>query len=163
MKIVKSIFLFILNVIKKIIQLILDACFLVLFVYGVTFIPYVLGYKSIAVFSNDTYSNGTLIYYGKAKLEELRVTDRLLQKTESEYTIYTVNDLVDDTIDVGDKGKIKYNDKLFKIAPISVPYLGYYVHFMNNNIKLVYILLGVIAFDLIFGGIRIRTNKRRLQ
>ena len=153
---------FILKVIKGIIGLFSDICFIILFVYGITFIPYLLGYKATNISSsnNDYYKTGTLIYYKNVDLEELRVGDNILEKKGSDYTIYKIKDLVDDSIDVGDKKTITYGENVFKIGAISVPYLGYYVRFMNANRKIVYLLAIIIVFDMIFGGIRLRPKKR---
>jgi len=141
-------------IIKNIIKIISDACFIVLFFYGVTFIPFLLGYKALAIPAGNTvYSEGTLIYYDKSvKLEQIRVSDRILVKKDKTYIFYTVNDVVDDTIYVGDT-EINYKDVHGKIAPVSVPYFGYFVRFMNNNSKVFYLLIAIVVADIILGNI----------
>ncbi|MBQ6324351.1 MAG: hypothetical protein IJI22_05925 [Bacilli bacterium] len=149
MKVIK----FILKIIKSILGLFSDICFILLFVYGVTFLPFIMGYKADTVTSNDTvYKDGTLIYYKHVDLEELRVSDRLLEKKDAQNKIYTITDLVDDNVFVGDD-KIVYDENVYKIASISIPYLGKYVYFMNHNKMVFFFLLAIIVGDLVLSGI----------
>lgn len=155
-----DVFKFVANIIKKIVGFIFDVCFIILFIYGATFIPYLVGYKAMCVNSNDAgYYKGTLIYYNSVDIEELRIDDYILVKNNDKYEIYTVGNVIDDIIYVNNS-EINYTDVYGKIAPVSIPVIGYFVQFLDSHVMLVYVLLGLIVIDIIFSGIKIIPRKR---
>ena len=69
--------------------------------------------------------------------------DALNKKSEYSYEVNV------DSYNKETPNHISYANILGKVAPVYLPYVGYFILFINNNMPLFYILLGVTVIDLL--------------
>ena len=134
------------------------------------------------------YKKGTVIYYKKVAENEIYEKDVVVYKPAQEMIFHKVlrvinpsqekQDTTSETTDtevVQPKGyhyeaeidsyhkeypnHIAYGDLLGKVAPIYLPYVGYFVNFIQMNMPLFYIILGISAIDLLLSFLPIPNRK----
>ena len=151
----------------------LDLCFLIVLFYGILCIPLLAGYTSYVVDDSNNeinYKKGTLLYYKKVSEGEIKQDDVIVYKTANEMIFHKVMRVIEPKEDEEDAlnkkseysyevnvdsynketpNHISYANILGKVAPVYLPYVGYFIIFINNNMPLFYILLGVTVIDLL--------------
>ena len=135
------------------------------------------------------YKKGTVIYYKKVAENEIYEKDVIVYQPAQEMIFHKVlrvinpsqekQDTTSETTDtevVQPKGyhyeaeidsyhkeypnHIAYGDLLGKVAPIYLPYVGYFVNFIQMNMPLFYIILGISAIDLLLSFLPIPNRKQ---
>lgn len=141
------------DILKKIIHILANICYLAITIYVLLVIPKIFGNNPVVVLSNSmqpTYPVGTIVYYHKVEKSEIKVNDVITFKnSDNKFVTHRVNKLVDDRYQTkGDANNapdaklVDYDKIVGRVTPISVPYLGYYVEFINTHF---YLVIGVIT------------------
>lgn len=140
------------ELLKRIVHIISNICYLAITIYVLLVLPKIFGNNPVVVLSSSmtpNYPVGTIVYYHSIQKEKIKVNDVITFKTtNNKFVTHRVNKLVDNKFETkGDANNspdaklVDYKDVVGKVAPISIPYLGYYVEFINTNF---YIVIGVV-------------------
>ena len=143
---------------KKIVNVLSDISFILVFGYLIILVPKIFGYNPLAIVevkNNEVpFKDGALIFYKKVKVEEIHKKDVILYKdTLNDYYTYVVKNIDDGKIYINDDTKYSIDELSGKVAPAYIPYYGYYISFIDNHIILLYILCGIVIIDFIAGGV----------
>ena len=118
-------------------------------------IPMIFGHHPVVVLSGSmkpTYKVGSVIYYKKVSQKELKVGDVITfnannNKMVSHRIANIDNGFIEtkgDANKVSDVNKIRYENVRGKVGKLSIPYVGYYIKTVNDNLTLVVIVTIII-------------------
>ena len=142
------------GVIKKIVHLLAIISYILIIVYAIVCIPMIFGKHPVVVLSGSmepTYKVGSVIYYKKVSEKELKeedvITFNIDNKTISHRIVSIDKGLIEtkgDANNTSDIHKIRYENIKGKEGNISIPYVGYYIKIVNDNLTLVVIVTVII-------------------
>ena len=114
----------------------------------------IFGHTPVVVLSGSmepTYKVGSVIYYKKVSEKELKekdvITFNIDNKTISHRIVSIDNGLIEtkgDANNTSDIHKIRYENIKGKVGNNSIPYVGYYIKMVNDNLTLVVIVTVII-------------------
>ena len=117
-------------------------CYVFVGIYVIVCIPYLFRYKPLVVLSGSmepTFKTGGIIYYKHALPEEIKVGDIITFRNGDIFVSHRVNSIVDnlyetkgDANNTPDAIKVKYSDIVGKDADFCIPYIGYYIKYINE-------------------------------
>lgn len=141
-------------IIKKMIHLLASITYLFITIYVLICIPIVFGHKPLVVLTGSMepkYKVGSIIYYKKVPPQELKEGDVISyvinNKMVSHRIVSIENGLIEtkgDANNASDVNKIRFDNVKGKVANISIPYVGYYIRFVNENLIPVVIVTVII-------------------
>lgn len=157
------------ELLKRIVHIIAMICYLAISIYVLLVIPKIFGNNPVVVLSSSmapTYPVGTIVYYHSVPKEDIKENDVITFKTtNNKFVTHRVNKLVDDKFETkGDANNspdaklVDYENVVGKLAPISIPYLGYYVEFINTNFYLVIGVVIILVLEFVLANFNI--NKK---
>ena len=142
------------DIIRKIVHILANIIYVLITVYLVVCIPMIFGHTPVVVLSGSmepTYKVGSVIYYKKISEKELKeedvITFNVDNKTISHRIVSIDNGLIEtkgDANNTSDVHKIRYENIKGKVGNISIPYVGYYIKIVNDNLTLVVIVTVII-------------------
>lgn len=142
------------GIIRKIVHILSNIIYVLITVYLVICIPMIFGHTPVVVLSGSmepTYKVGSVIYYKKVSEKELKeedvITFNVDNKTISHRIVSIDNGLIEtkgDANNTSDVHKIRYKNIKGKVGNISIPYIGYYIKIVNDNLTLVVIVTVII-------------------
>ena len=142
------------DIIRKIVHILANIIYILITVYLVICIPMIFGHTPVVVLSGSmepTYKVGSIIYYKKISEKELKeedvITFNIDNKTISHRIVSIDNGLIEtkgDANNTSDVHKIRYENIKGKVGNISIPYVGYYIKIVNDNLTLVVIVTVII-------------------
>ena len=128
-------------VLRKIVHCLSIICYIFIFIYAIICIPYIFKYKPLVVLTGSmepSFQTGSIIYYKNVPSNEIKVGDIITFKMGNSlvsHRVYSINDGLyetkGDANNAVDSGKIKYSDIVGKDSNLSIPYLGYFVKYVN--------------------------------
>ena len=136
------------GILKKIVHFLSIITYILIIVYAIVCIPMIFGYHPVVVLSGSmepTYKTGSVIYYKKVNLKALKEKDVITYETKngkfvSHRIVNIDNELIETKGDanvVSDINKVRYENVKGKVAKKSIPYIGYYVRIVNENLTIV--------------------------
>lgn len=147
----------VLNVIKNVIKIISDICFILLLVYFVHFIPELFGYHPFAIentYQNVSFTSGSLIYYKKGKISDYHKKDIILYENYKDHNMISVISNIDDGyLYIENNLKLKLKDIKGKVSTVYVPFYGRYISFVQKHQFLFYLACCVVIVDFLLGFI----------
>ena len=163
------------GIIRKIVHILANFIYVLITVYLVICIPMIFGHTPVVVLSGSmepTYKVGSVIYYKKISEKELKkedvITFNVNDKTVSHRIVSIDNGLIEtkgDANNTSDVHKIRYKNIKGKVGNISIPYIGYYIKIVNDNLTLVVIVTVIILVsEFLFSNIEtidINSKNRR--
>ena len=142
------------DIIRKIVHILANIIYVLITVYLVVCIPMIFGHTPVVVLSGSMepkYKVGSVIYYKKVSEKELKeedvITFNVDNKTISHRIASIDNGLIEtkgDANNTSDVHKIRYKNIKGKVGNISIPYIGYYIKIVNDNLTLVVIVTVII-------------------
>lgn len=142
------------GVVKKVVHILSIISYILVLVYAAVCIPLIFGYHPVVVLSGSmepNYKVGSVIYYKKAAEEELKVGDVITFTMNDKYISHRIASIENgefetkgDANNVSDVNKVRYEDIKGKVADKSIPYVGYYVRFINENLIIAVVLIVII-------------------
>lgn len=154
---------------RNIYKLIVDLLFLAVIVYGLIFVPELVGYKATVVNSSAEdipYSVGTVVYYKNVSSYEIKEGNMIIYKPADEYIIHRVNSvdgevyLTDpDQYNTSNPNRIEYSNVSGKIADLVLPVMGNYVNFISSHIFIVYLAVILFIVDIILDKFKVFAKK----
>lgn len=151
---------------EKIIHILSKIIYVGIAIYAIACIPNLFGCKPLIILTGSmqpTYKIGSIIYYEKINKEDIKVGDVLTFKINNktlvthrvvaiENDVYTTKG---DANNTEDPKKIEYEDVEGKAKEISIPYLGYYIQWINKNLYIVAIAVVILLLEFAIGGAKI--------
>ncbi len=142
------------GIIKKIVHFLSYIAYILIILYGIVCIPMIFGKTPVVVLSGSmepTFKTGSVIYYEKVSAKDIKVGDIITFKLDNKYISHRVNSIDNnlyetkgDANSVADVNKIEYNNIKGKVIDFYIPYIGYYIKFINDNLRFIIITLIVI-------------------
>lgn len=143
------------GLIRKLIHILAGISYVLIIVYAIVCIPMIFGHHPVVVLSGSmqpTYKVGSVIYYKKVSQKELKVGDVITfnankNKMVSHRIANIDNGFIEtkgDANNVSDVNKIRYENVKGKVGKLSIPYVGYYIKAVNDNLTLVVIVAVII-------------------
>ena len=161
-------------ILKKIISVLANISYVLIAIYGVLVIPKVFGITPVVVLSGSmepTYSVGDLLYYKKVD-RELEVGDVITYRLDDALVTHRIVDIQgSEYITQGDANEARdlnpvLQDSIVGIPVFSLPMIGYYIYFVNNNLYLVGIVVVILLSYFLLSNIKtfdINKNEKRKE
>lgn len=152
------------NILKKIIHVLANICYVLIGIYVLVCIPLLFKYKPLVVLTGSmepTYKVGSVIYYKETKLEDINVNDTITFKTKNgtvvTHRVYEKNNDMfttkGDANNAPDAQKVNYENVLGKVSKISIPYVGHYVNFLKHNMIFIVVLVVILVLEFLLSNI----------
>lgn len=151
-------------VLRKIIHWLSNICYVLIVVYGIICLPMILGYKPLVVLSGSmepTLPIGSVIYYTPVEESELKVGDVITFRPNGgenmvTHRIHAIQDgkieTKGDANEVVDPALIEYKDVVGKDLEVYIPYLGYYVRFINEHLYVIVIVVIILVSEFLLSN-----------
>lgn len=165
------------DILKKIVHILSYFCYVIIGVYALVCVPMIFGSKPVVVLSGSmqpTYKVGTIIYYKPVPQEEIHAGDVITYQMGDTMVTHRVKEVVNgseyvtqgDNNDVADGKTVSYSAVLGKIGGAAIPVLGFGVQFINNNMWVFAILIGILVLEFLLSNIKndkisVSENKER--
>lgn len=146
--------------------------YILILVYGLLCLPMIVGYKPLVVLTGSmepTYPVGSIVYYHSAAESSLRVGD-VITFTYNDLTItHRIAEIHEDKyVTKGDSNNaadpvpITFKNILGKVGNVYVPYLGYYVRFVNEHLYIVGVAVFILVSEFLLNTVKaFDINKKR--
>lgn len=142
------------GILKRIIGIFANLCYVGISVYLLVALPILFGYKPLVVLSGSmepTYKTGAIIYYEASN--DIKKGDVIVfESGDDSFVTHRVDNIVDnkyvtkgDANETVDAELIEIQSIKGKAINFSIPYLGYYIQFVNINLW----LIGIVVFILV--------------
>jgi len=141
--------------IKRIVHVLAELVYILIILYALVCAPMIFGYKPLVVLTGSmepVLKVGSVVYYTKVSTNELKAGD-IITFTEKDGTIvshridkvnektFTTKGDANNTIDANE---VEFENVLGKDTNFSIPFIGYYIKFMNDHLLMVGIPIGII-------------------
>lgn len=151
-------------VLKRIIHILANICYVGIIIYLLLILPEVVGNKPVVVLTGSmepNYKVGTLIYYKKVKQEDIKVGDVItFDNGNNDIVTHRVNDIKDnlfetkgDANDIADASLVEYKDIKGKVGKIKIPVIGYVIYFISRNLYLVIFIVLILMAEFILSNL----------
>lgn len=145
-------------ILKKAIHILADITYILIILYAVVCIPILFQYHPVVVLSGSmepTLKIGSVIYYKKVPFKTLKKDDIItFQANKNELVTHRIvkieNNLIEtkgDANKVSDVNKISNKTIKGKVGKIIIPYIGYYIKTVNDNLKIIVIATTIILIS----------------
>lgn len=137
------------GIIKKIVHLLANVCYILIILYVIVCIPMIFGYRPVVVLSgsmNPSYKVGSVVYYKSIPSSELKVNDVVVFSPKVDDGRLVCHRIVEidgnyvvtkgDANKEVDATKTSVKDIYGKVAKYHIVYIGYYIQFINNHLYL---------------------------
>ena len=159
------------KMIKKIVHILSYICYMFIIVYALLCAPIIFKYKPLVVLTGSMepkFKTGSVIYYKPVSEDEIKVGDIITFKLSNSlvsHRVYSINDGLyetkGDANNAVDATKIKYSDIVGKDANLSIPYVGYYIKYINEHLFIIIIVALILVLDFLFSNIGNNKSNRK--
>ena len=161
------------KIIKKIIHLLANISYILILIYLIVDFPSFLGYKPLIVLSDSmkpTYKTGSVIYYKQVPKEELKIGDIITYELEENQLVsHRIYEIRGDTFitkgdanNTSDNVNITYDKIKGKDIKYMIPYVGYYIGFINRNLYLVPIVVVILILEFILSNTKLLGKNKKV-
>jgi len=161
------------NILKKIIHLLSSICYVLIIIYALVCIPFIFGYKPLVVLTGSmepSFQVGSIIYYKHVNQNELKEGDIITFSMGNYVVSHRINKIENglyetkgDANNAVDARRITYSDILGKDLNINIPYLGFYVKFIKDNMYILVIFAIILILDFILSNINKKEIKEEIK
>ena len=126
--------------------------------YAIFSIPGIIGYKPLIVISGSmepNYKVGSILYYKKVSIKEIKENDVITFGTKTD------SNVTHRVFEITDKGFVTKGDSNLspdseivpfekvkgKVLKVSVPYVGYYISFVNTHLYLILVVALILLSE----------------
>lgn len=135
-------------------------------VYILCCIPMLFGYHPLVVLSGsmEPHMNvGSLIYYHAVSQDEIEKGDIVTFELDNQYISHRIYGIIEDgkyetkgdANNTVDPVKITYDQIKGKVYEKNIPYVGYYIQFVNEHIYTIVIAVVILVSEFLLGTIDI--------
>lgn len=138
-------------------------CYVFVGIYVIVCIPCLFKYRPLVVLSGSmepTFKTGGIIYYKHALPEEIKAGDIITFRNGDTFVSHRVNKIENnlyetkgDANNTVDAIKIKYSDIVGKDADFCIPYVGYYIKYINDHMYLLIIVAIILVTEFLLSNI----------
>ena len=153
---------------KSFVHVLALLCYVFVGIYALVCVPYLFKYRPLVVLTGSmepTFKTGSVIYYKHALPNEIKVGDIITFRYNDTFVSHRVNKIENnlyetkgDANNTPDATKIKYNDILGKDAEICIPYVGYYIKYINDHMFLLIGVAIILVLEFLLSNIKIKEN-----
>ena len=149
------------GIIRKLIHFLAIICYLLVLIYGIICIPMIFGYKPLVVLTGSmepTIKTGSILYFKQVPESELKVGDPITFTLNGQYISHRIISIENrefetkgDNNDTPDPVKIRYSQIAGRDAKVVIPYIGYYVQFVNEHLYLMLVVIIILLSEFLIG------------
>lgn len=154
---------------KKMIHILSWLIYILIIIYVLICAPMIFGYKPLVVLSGSmepTYGVGSVIYYHETPKEEIKVGDAITFTYETDFITHRVVNIEDglyetkgDANNAVDARKIGYSNIKGKVSKLYIPYIGYYVSFINKHLYLIGVVILILVSEFLLNPSKKKEEK----
>ncbi len=133
------------GILKKVVHVLSIIVYVLIGIYAILCVPMIFGYRPLVVLSGSmepAYKVGGILYYKKVDVKELKVGDPITFKLDDgaivshRITKIKENGVITkgDANNSEDPNEVNFDNILGRDAKICIPYVGYYVKFINDHL-----------------------------
>lgn len=151
------------KILKKIAHYLSFICYIFIIVYALICIPYLFKYKPLVVLTGSmepTFKTGSIIYYKSVPINDIKVGDVITFKMGDSlvsHRVYSIDNNLfktkGDANNAVDASEVKANDIVGRDAKFSIPYLGFFVKYINEHMYLLIIVALLLIIDFILSNV----------
>ncbi len=161
------------DILKKVVHVVSFIIYFFILIYGLICLPCLFGFKPLVVLSGSmepTFKTGSIIYYYKVNEDELKEGDIITFKSElsDKMISHRIESIEDglyetkgDANNVPDAVKIRFSNIKGKDAKVSIPYVGYYIRFVNEHIIVVIMAVLILVSEFLLSNLVDFDNKKK--
>lgn len=156
---------FIVKVLSWIVNLLSNICYIFIFIYALVCAPMIFGEKPLVVLSGSmepTYKVGSIIYYHKVQnKDEIEVGKAITFKSKDDSTLisHRINSIENGKITTKgdanssvDQRLLSYDEVLGIDSEFCVPYVGYYVRYVNEHRFVIWIAVIILVSEFLLSN-----------
>lgn len=144
---------------KIIRKIILGIIYLLVGIYMSLLVPMFWGNTPLVVITGSmepTFSVGSIIYYEKINPTKFEKNDILVWQNNAgdliSHRIVDINEKYEfttkgDANNTVDSEKVQLSQVIGRAKEFKIPFIGFYVTFINNHLFIIYLLVGIILLD----------------
>ena len=153
------------EIIKKIIHFLSNIIYILITLYVIIGLPMLFNYKPLVVLSGSmepTLPTGSVIYYHPVEESDLKVGDIVTfklkdNKTLVSHRITSINNGIiqtkGDANNSVDSLDLTYSSIMVVDSNIYIPYVGYFIQFVNEHLYLVAIVVTILVLEFLLSNI----------
>ena len=160
------------KILEKIVHFLANIVYFLIGVYAVVCIPILLQYHPLVVLSNSmkpSFSVGSVIYYQVVPADSLKKNDIVVFKSKkNEYIAHRIigieNGFIEtkgDSNNASDHLEISIQDVKGKVASFYIPFIGFYIKFVNDHLLIAVPVVFIILLEFLFTNTRIFEKKEK--
>ena len=145
----------IMGIVKRFVHVIAQIIYVLIVIYALVCAPMIFGYKPLVVLSGSmepSFSTGSVVYYTKVSTSDLKAGDIITFEGNSgiiiSHRIEKVNSKTfvtkGDANNTVDPQEVPFDKVLGRDANFYIPFVGYFIKFVNDNLLLVGIPVVII-------------------
>jgi signal peptidase len=160
------------EIIKRLIHFTTIIVYILIIAYVIVCVPILFGYKPLVVLTNSmepTLKVGSITYYKKVEVNTLTTGDIITYKDENNnYVSHRIHNIsknkyqtIGDNNNELDPYTLKSKDIIGKNSNKCIPFIGYYIDFINKN-RTLYIVIALIILitEFILSNINLLIKKK---
>lgn len=162
------------KIVKTIIHLFSIICYFLIGIYALICIPYLFKYKPLVVLTGSmdpTFKVGSIIYYKNVLENDIKKGDIITFKyDDSTFISHRVNQISNgvyetkgDANNTADTRRITYKNIVGKDLNFCIPYLGYYVKFINDNMYILIIISIILVTEFILSNFCYKKREEKYE
>ncbi len=162
------------EIIKKIVHILSIIIYIVVILFALIELPIIFGYKPLIVLSGSmepTYKVGSIVYYHKVSMSELKVGDPITYVLEDgTYITHRIVNIEEDSIETrGDANNtsdplVSYEQVMGKVAKVNIPVVGYcYEYFLKYHTIIIGILIIILISEFLLTNIKSNNKDDSLE
>jgi len=157
----------ILKVYKKIVDFTSDVIYIFAILYALVYAPMLLGHHPIVVVSesmNPYFKVGGIVYYSHVQEDQLQKDDVITFSYEDDdkelitHRIYAIENgkitTKGDGNEKADSKQIEYSNVKGRVSNVMIPFLGYFVGYVNNNMYVIVCAILILISEFILDNLR---------
>ena len=156
----------ILKVYKKIVDFTSDIIYIFAILYALVHAPMLLGHNPVVITSTSmspTLKVGSIVYYTRTPEEDLKQYDMISFTYDDDDTLIThrINSINNgkfetkgDGNDKADSKLIEYSNIRGRVSNVFVPFLGYFVEYVNHNMYIIVCAIFILIAEFILDNLK---------
>lgn len=153
------------EILKKVIHILSLIVYVMIIVYLLVLSPVIIGFRPLVVLSGSmepTYKTGSIMYYEIGNVDKIEKGDVIVFSSHtSSFVTHRVNDIENgkyvtkgDANSFVDPEKVELQSVKGKAINFSIPFLGYYIYFMNTHFGMIVVIILILVSEFLLSNIR---------
>ena len=158
------------GILKKVVHVLSIIVYVLIGIYAILCVPMILGYRPLVVLSGSmepAYKVGGILYYKKVDVKELKVGDPITFKLDDGAIVsHRITKIKENAVitkgdanNSEDPNEVKFDNILGRDAKICIPYVGYYVKFINDHLIVSIPLIIILMLEFFLSNKNFETER----